>query len=242
MRIISLVPSITDLLFDLHLNQEVVGITKFCVHPENWRNEKTIIGGTKNLNTEAILKLAPDMIFANKEENVKEQVEELGKKFRVVVTDVADIPSAFSMILELGRITSHKKEAVEIVRMAADEQWKLSIQKKSKKTNRAAYLIWNNPMMTVGSDTFIHHMMKEAGFENVFENSHRYPETNEEELFRLRPEYILLSSEPFPFSENHRLALAEKFPASKVILVNGEMFSWYGSRMIKAFQYFKENF
>ena len=105
-RIISLVPSLTELLSDLSLDEEVVGITKFCVHPERWFKSKTRIGGTKDINTEIIHELSPDLIIANKEENVKEQIEELSGAYTVLLTDINDLDTAISGILQIGKLTN----------------------------------------------------------------------------------------------------------------------------------------
>lgn len=234
MKIISLVPSITELLFTLGLNEEVAGITKFCVHPEIWFRNKPRVGGTKNINPHKIRALNPDLIIANKEENVKEQIEELARDFKIILTDVNNYDEALQMIHHIGVATGKEKEAEQLVN---------NIQKKFSsfqiKTNyKAAYFIWQKPWMVAGGDTFINSMMQRAGFENVFINKPRYPETTIEELNSLQPEYILLSSEPYPFQQKHVVELKQYLPHSNIILVDGEMFSWYGSRMLKAADYF----
>lgn len=234
MKIISLVPSITELLFTLGLNEEVAGITKFCVHPEIWFRNKPRVGGTKNINPHKIRALNPDLIIANKEENVKEQIEELARDFKIILTDVNNYDEALQMIHHIGVATGKEKEAEQLVN---------NIQKKFSsfqiKTNyKAAYFIWQKPWMVAGGDTFINSMMQRAGFENVFINKPRYPETTIEELNSLQPEYILLSSEPYPFQQKHVVELKHYLPHSNIILVDGEMFSWYGSRMLKAAGYF----
>ena len=114
-RIVSLVPSQTELLFDLGLNDKVVGITKFCVHPEGWYRTKKRIGGTKQLHIDEIKELTPDLIIANKEENVRDQIEELAKDFPVWISDVNNLDSASSMITGIGEITSRKPQAKDII-------------------------------------------------------------------------------------------------------------------------------
>lgn len=235
-RIISIVPSQTELLYDLGLDKEVVGITKFCVHPESWFQTKTRVGGTKQIKTEIIHQLKPDLIFANKEENVKEQVEELEKYYPVWISDVKKLQDARTMIQELGKITGKEIKANILINKIDDAFSRLEISKHKPKT---AYLIWRNPYMTIGSDTFIHAMLEAAGFENIFENKLRYPEITLEELSVANCQLLLLSSEPFPFKQKHIEEIQPQLPNTKIILVDGEMFSWYGSRLLKAPYYFQ---
>ncbi|PTB91905.1 cobalamin-binding protein [Marivirga lumbricoides] len=234
-RIVSLVPSQTELLYDLGLGNEVLGITKFCIHPDKWRKQKTVIGGTKNLHLEEIKALKPDLIIANKEENTENQVSELMKFYPVYVSDVNDLESAFRMMTDLGKLTGRQKETDDILLKA-----KLAFEhlEKPKEIIKVAYCIWKSPYMWAGNDTFIHNLLAKCGLKNVIDQP-RYPEKDLNEIQALEPEIILLSSEPYPFSPKHMDEIEEKFPHSKVMLVNGEMFSWYGSRLIKAVPYFR---
>ncbi len=247
-RIISIVPSQTELLFDLGLQEEVIGITKFCIHPQSWFRTKTRIGGTKQLHVEKIREFQPDLIIANKEENVKEQVEELAKDFPVWISDVNNLEQALEMIAAVGEIT-HKKEQAETFISQIRENFSALVNKQSTKQEpqskqpaklRTAYLIWKDPYMTAGGDTFISNMLECAGFENIVAHQKRYPEIKTEELQDLNLELLLLSSEPFPFKQKHAEELQKQLPAAKIILVDGEMFSWYGSRLIKAPAYFQQ--
>jgi ABC-type Fe3+-hydroxamate transport system substrate-binding protein len=234
-RIISLVPSQTELLADLGLDIEVTGITKFCIHPENWFRHKPKIGGTKNCNLELIHSLQPDLILANKEENDKMQVEELARHYPVWISDIASYDDALAMILQVGEITNKEKAAFEIV-----DQIRLnfsSFHPFDFKT-RVAYLIWKNPYMTVGGGTFIHSMLEKIGFENVFKDLNRYPEITIDMIGERNTDLIMLSSEPYPFREKHLLEMQQLLPQAKIILVDGEIFSWYGSRMLQAPAYF----
>ncbi|SFQ15688.1 ABC transporter substrate-binding protein [Parafilimonas terrae] len=234
-RIISLVPSQTELLYDLGLNEEVIGITKFCVHPGEWFKTKTRIGGTKNINIEKIKSLKPDLIIANKEENVKEQVEALQNFTNVYVSDILNLNDALNMILQVGEL-AHRNEAADKIATLISK--KFSALKSVKQERRAAYLIWQKPYMAAGGDTFIHDMMQYCGLENVFADKLRYPETTIEELQSLNCEVLLLSSEPFPFKQKQADEIQSLFPSVKIMLVDGEMFSWYGSRLIYAADYF----
>lgn len=231
-RIISLVPSQTELLFNLGLGERVVGITKFCVHPEEWFRTKTRVGGTKKLHLDVIRELNPDLIIANKEENNREDIEALEKDFSVWVSDVNDLDSAFDMIRSVAEITDS-----DVSQLLREIEAGFADLKPLNLSKRVLYLIWKNPYMAAGSDTFITDMLQRCGFENVvFET--RYPELTEQQMIDLNPEVILLSSEPFPFKEKHIKELLELLPNAAIKLVDGEMFSWYGSRLKHAPTYF----
>jgi|SRR5579862_52027 len=239
-RIISLVPSQTELLFDLGLDEQVVGITKFCVHPEKWFRNKTRVGGTKQINFKTIAELDPDLIIANKEENTKEQIDELAGSFPVWVSDISTLNDALEMIGSVGQITNREGGAKKIIAEIKDNFSSFTKQQDANNIRRTAYLIWQDPYMSVGRDTFIHQMMTCCGMKNIFEDRVRYPTITEADLSRENCELLLLSSEPFPFKENHLKELQNKLQKVKIILVDGEMFSWYGSRLIKAPQYFRQ--
>jgi len=236
-RIISLVPSQTELLFYLGLDKEVIGITRFCVHPEQWFRTKTRIGGTKQINTALIHQLHPDLIIANKEENIKEQVEELATRYPVWVSDINNLKDAYEMIHSIANMVGKTVEGTEL---NAKIQFEFDQLKTIDNKIRTAYLIWKEPYMTVGGDTFIHSMLAAAGLENIFANRIRYPEINVEELKAIHPELVLLSSEPYPFQQKHIDELQSALPQTKIILADGEMFSWYGSRLEKAPAYFSK--
>ncbi len=235
-RIISLVPSQTELLADLGLQQEVIGITKFCIHPDEWFRSKKRIGGTKLLNMELIHQLQPDLILANKEENVKEHVEELAAHFPVWVSDLHTLEGAYDMIREIGSITWKTAAAAKII--ARIKAGFAALPAPAYKP-KAAYLIWKSPYMTVGNDTFIHSMLDMAGYENVFADSTRYPVITINDLQHSACKYLFLSSEPYPFSRKHIDELQPLLPDTKILLVDGEMFSWYGSRLMYAPEYFE---
>jgi ABC-type Fe3+-hydroxamate transport system substrate-binding protein len=232
-RIVSLVPSITELLYTLQLDDQVSGITKFCVHPESWFRQKTRIGGTKNIKPAAIHELQPDLIIANKEENVKEQVEELAKQYPVYITDVNNLDDALEMIEQIGLITGRKENAMHLLSQINTAFTSLKPQAAPKK---AGYLIWRNPYMTIGNDTFIHDMLLRCGLKNIFGNTTRYPAIDTWQLKQC--DLLLLSSEPFPFQQKHIDELQPLLPNTKIMLVDGEMFSWYGSRLLNAPAYF----
>lgn len=234
-RIISLVPSQTELLADLGLTEEVVGITKFCVHPDTWFRTKTRVGGTKQIKMDIIHQLRPDLIIANKEENVKEQVEEMARHYPVWTSDVNTLEDAYDMIGQIGNMTGKADRAKEIIYQIRQNFSQLKTQHLTPKT---AYLIWRDPYMAAGGDTFIHSMLETAGFENIFAHKTRYPEITIKELQTANCQLLLLSSEPFPFKQKHIEELQPLLPGTKIVLADGEMFSWYGSRLIHAPAYF----
>lgn len=238
LRIISTVPSQTELLYDLGLEEQVVGITAYCVHPKHWLSEKQVIGGTKNLKIDLIRSLKPDLIIGNKEENIKEQIEELETAIPVWLSDIVTVDDALEMISEVGKITNTSAKAEALVAEIQAERNKLPKPSTPKKT---AYFIWNEPMMVAGTDTFINAMMEEAGLVNAFAHSEeRYPQITEGELKAANPDLIILSSEPYRFTTKHLHEFATLCPQAKVKIMDGEMFSWYGSRIKKAFGYLKQ--
>jgi ABC-type Fe3+-hydroxamate transport system substrate-binding protein len=235
MKVVSLVPSITEALFDLGLTEnEIVGRTKFCIHPEEKVKNVAIIGGTKNINIDKIKALQPDLILANKEENIKEQVEALMDDFKVIVTNVENIEDNYYLLKNLGKIF-HKEDRAQLFNLKI---YDVLNEAKIKSNIKVAYLIWKNPYMTIGSDTFIHKILGEIGFENIFKDKKRYPEIQTEDL--AEADIIMLSSEPFPFKEKHIEELREFYPDKKIMIVDGEAFSWYGTHIAKCENYFKE--
>lgn len=236
-RIISLVPSQTELLIDLGLEEKLVGITKFCVHPKYLRKTKTIVGGTKEVNLEKIKALKPDIILCNKEENTKTMVEDLEKIAPVHISDIAVIEESFDLMIQYGKIF---RRAALVETMVSSIQKKIEMLREAlqdKPVKKVAYFIWKNPLMVVGKDTFIDELLKLNKFENVFIES-RYPETTFEEIAAKNPDLLLLSSEPYPFKEKHKKFFSELNIDMK--LVDGEFFSWYGSRLLAAIDYFKD--
>lgn len=236
-RIVSLVPSQTELLYYLGAGDTLAGITKFCVHPKQWQHTKTIVGGTKSILAGKIKHIKPDLIIANKEENVKEQIEELEKEYPVWVTDVNNLRSALKMINDIGLLI---KNAVNAALLTNHINRSFEQLFKTRQKLDTAYLIWRNPYMTIGGDTFIHDMLGHCGLQNIFANEKRYPVINVVELKKRHCQLLLLSSEPYPFKPNHIDELQAQLPETRILLVDGEMFSWYGSRLLYAVEYFKE--
>lgn len=241
-RIISLVPSQTELLFDLGLKEEVIGITKFCVYPNKWFRNKTRIGGTKSVNLAAVISLHPDLIIANKEENIKEQVEALEKIAPVWISDISNTKDALHMIKSIGEITGRASAAVSLIHQI-EKEWaalRTFVSKTKTRNLRTAYLIWKEPYMAAGANTFIDDLLQLNGLNNVFAELERYPAIDIEQLKANHTELILLSSEPYPFNQAHQEELQKAMPWARILLVDGEMFSWYGSRMLAAAGYFQQ--
>lgn len=233
-RIISLVPSQTELLYELGVGERVVGQTVFCIHPKEGFEKTTKVGGTKKVKYDVIDSLNPDLIICNKEENTKEIVDTLSKKYPVWVSDIVNLNDNAEMILKLGNMVDQLPKATEVVK-EIEKNFSYLVHE-SKRT--CLYLIWKNPYMAAAGGTFINEMLKYAGFDNVLSGRKRYPQLTEEEIHTLNPEVVLLSSEPFPFKEKHIAELRHLLPDAKIQLVDGEMFSWYGSRLAHAPEYF----
>ncbi|MDO8365950.1 MAG: helical backbone metal receptor, partial [Saprospiraceae bacterium] len=225
--------------------QEIVGITKYCIHPTAWFQTKKRVGGTKTLDFQKIEALEPDLIIGNKEENEQSQIEYLIPKYPVWMSDIYTLQDALDMMRKLGEVTGKTEKSNSIVteieqRFIHHSSFPIHHSSFIIHHYKTAYLIWRKPFMAAGSGTFIDDMLQRAGFDNVFSNLSRYPEISFDQLASARPEIILLSSEPYPFKEKHLAELQEICPAALIQLVDGELFSWYGSRLLQAPNYFAE--
>lgn len=236
-RVVSLVPSQTELLVDLGLREKIVGITKFCVHPSDLKSEKTVVGGTKQVNFNKIKALRPDIVICNKEENTEELVGELSRIAPVWISDIVTITDNNRMIEQLGQIFDVVSKASEIVSKIDSELALFRNYIKGYSEKRVLYIIWKKPYMAAGRGTFIDSLLKENKYSNIFSvNAGRYPEVKQEDF--LKADIILLSTEPYPFKNVDVVEMTKKLN-KEVKLVDGEFFSWYGSRLMKAFDYFK---
>lgn len=235
MRIISLVPSITKSIIDVGLgNNDLVGRTKFCIHPAEKVKNIPVIGGTKNINLEKIESLKPDLIIANKEENEKLQVEKLAENYRVWVTDIKTLRDNENFLWELGMVLKQRTVAEEFKNQIKEIFSNINL---NPTPPNVAYLIWQKPYMTVGGDTFINEILKNLGFNNIFSEQKRYPEVSLDQL--KIADYLFLSSEPFPFNEKHIEDLQKELPHLKIILVDGEAFSWFGTPIAAYKKYYQ---
>lgn len=236
-RIISIVPSQTELLFELGLDKEIIGLTKFCIHPIEKFAERTKVGGTKKLNIELIRSLKPDLIIGNKEENERSQVELLMEEFPVWMSDIYTLEDAKNTIKQIAELVDREPEAAylnHLINAGFSDLQTLALQQGIDKT--VAYLIWREPYMLAGRGTFIDDILTINGMRNVVKEN-RYPSMGIDEVIALKPDLVFLSSEPYPFKEKHLEEIRKVIPTAKVMLVDGEMFSWYGSRLVKAVQY-----
>lgn len=235
-RLVSLVPSQTELLHYLGLEAETVGITQFCIHPAAWKATKAKIGGTKTVKLSAVAALQPTLIIANKEENVKEQVEALAQRYPLWLTDVNNLSDALQMIHDIGELTGTGDKAQALAAEIATRF--ATIAQLRQNPIKTAYLIWRKPYMAAGGGTFIHDMLAHAGCQNILEHLPRYPSINVEQLADAGCELLLLSSEPYPFKQQHINELQAQLPQTRILLVDGELFSWYGSRLLHSPAYF----
>lgn len=238
-RIISLVPSQTELLYDLGLESSIVGITKFCVHPHHLKKEKSIVGGTKDVHYDKIIALQPDIILCNKEENTFEMIQELEKIATVHISDIYTIADNLELIEMYGELFSKEEEASQIIKSIDQAHKEFEEFMENSPSLKTAYFIWKKPWMVAAKRTFIDEILKINHFENYYSHLERYPEVefNTEKIETA--DVVLLSSEPYPFKEEHKKLVRKFFPQAKILVVDGEAFSWYGSRLIQAFDYFK---
>jgi ABC-type Fe3+-hydroxamate transport system substrate-binding protein len=233
-RIVSLCPSLTELVFDLGRGDDLVGITRFCVHPADRVGAVEQVGGTKDPGIERIVELAPDLVLLNREENRIEDAEAL---------EAAGVPCHASM----PRTVEETAEMVRSIAAALDrpaegEAIACDIEERSARVRAAAegarpvrwaYLIWREPWMTVNRDTFVDALLGQAGGVNAFgDRPDRYPRITTAELVTADPDVVLLCTEPFPFQEKHVAELAGEtgFAPERFRIVDGEYLSWHGSR------------
>ena len=224
-------PSLTELLAALGLDREVAGLTRFCVHPAGWKARKQIVGGTKNVRVDRVRALQPDLVLASKEENEREQVEAIAAFTPVYVTDIGTVDDAICEILQIGALVD-RAEAAEALAAQAETGFAALEASAPAQPIRAAYLIWREPWMAVGGDTYIADVMRRAGFANVHAESTRYPTVALPDL--AAADVVLLSSEPYPFDKSHAAEVEAAAPGVRAVLVDGEAFSWYGARTAAA--------
>ena len=239
-RIVSLVPSQTELLCDLGLEHLLVGVTKFCIHPHHIKTDVEVVGGTKHIHLDKIKALRPDIILCNKEENTQDIVHACAAICNVHVSDIFTIQDSLELIAQYGQLFNKAKESSIIIEKVDGEIKDFKIFLENQSVLKVVYFIWKNPWMVAANNTFINHLLELNKFENVYGSEERYPEIALDKIdINNEVNLVLLSSEPFPFKESHKNELQTYFPNAKVVLVDGEMFSWYGSRLLKAFGYFR---
>ncbi len=236
-RIISLVPSQTELLFDLGLGDRIVGVTRFCIHPSGLVRNKVRIGGTKDFDTDKIRELQPDLIIGNKEENYPDGIEALKLDYPVWMSDIYTLHDVYQMMIAVGEMTASELTARELVAEIQNGFAALARHRAVPASLTAAYLIWRKPYMVAAVDTFIDQMLGALGVRNAYADQTRYPEVTAAQLAERAPDLIFLSSEPYSFTEKHLAEFQLLCPKAKIMIVDGEMFSWYGSRLRGASEY-----
>lgn len=234
-RIITICPAITETLFELGLENEIVGRTKYCIFPEGIVENVPIVGGTKEVNVEKIRALQPDLILAEKEENTVEIVQALEKIAPVFVLEVQSIQDSYRFIKTLGKLTNKESVSEKLI-----DSCKAVFPSSRKQVKNAAYVIWRKPYMVVGGTTYINDVLHTLGLHNPFakENS-RYPAVTPEDLASANIDVLFLASEPFPYKEKHIAEFQAFLPNTQIVLVEGEMF-WYGARMELAGPYLEK--
>lgn len=238
-RIVSLVPSLTETLFHLGLEKRIVGVTDFCVHPLHFRATKTLVGGTKKPKIDRIKSLNPDFILCNKEENTLETVLALEKVAPLYVTDVSSFDDTIQLIKKLGEMLGKRTEAEVLTEKINRKHTDFLKYIENKRPIKTAYFIWKNPWLVAGNGTFIHDMLRINRLENVFANRERYPEVSIKHLkLQGNPELLLFSSEPYHFTEEDAFEVLRENEKILSIFVDGQYFTWYGSRLLSAFDYF----
>ena len=228
LRIVSLVPSITELVFSFGRGDWLVGRTRFCTEPVGQVETVAIIGGTKNPRIDRIVALTPDVVLANKEENRREDIEALrAAGVTVLLTDPNSVIDAVAMIREIGALIDANPEAAGL----AEAIGTALVEPSAAPPRRVFAAVWWNPLMGLGSESYGHDLLQRAGATNVLGGQPRYPQLSLEELAGLQPELILLPDEPFPFAAAHALEFERVAP---VRLLDGKLLWWYGPRIPEA--------
>lgn len=244
MRIVSLCPSLTELVFDLGRGDALVGRTKFCVHPAGLVDAVEVMGGTKNPKVERIIELAPDLVLLNEEENRVEDAEALrGAGIATHVSMPRDAYETAAMVRAVGGALDAHDPADRIARAIETRAEVVRSRSRDFPPVHYAYLIWRSPWMTISDDTYVAGLLTLAGGLNVFGGApERYPTITAAQLLDASPDLVLLSSEPFPFAQKHidELSEAAGLPRERFLLVDGELLSWHGSRTPAGIDYVEQ--
>ena len=244
-RIVCLVPSITELLFDLGLQSKLVGRTGFCIHPKELVRKVPKVGGTKTIDVARIKRLRPTHLIVNVDENPRGLVDEIARFVpHVVVTHPRAPRDNVSLYRLLGGIFSCEQEAEALCRRFEHAYDEVATIGASWPRQKVLYLIWKAPWMTVSADTYISRMLAAVGWDTVAPNSNaRYPTVDLNPALLAQVDFVLLSSEPYSFRERHCVEVLDSLPErsrTRVALIDGAMTSWYGSRAIQGLTYLRE--
>jgi len=234
-NIISLVPSLTELLFFLKMDEQVKGITNFCVHPSDKLSDKVIVGSPLHVDYEKIEQINPDIIIAGKSENNKNNIEKIAEKYPVWVSDVRSIEDACKMIEKIGMICNQSDLSYNITKNISVGFDSLADKTKIK----VCYLVWEKPFMVAGNNNYINDILKKTGLINVFEHKEGYAKVTAKEMQECQADFVLLPSEPYKFDNSHISTYKNLINKATVLLVDGQLFSWYGNRMLLAINYLK---
>lgn len=232
MRLISLCPSLTKLVFDLGAGADLVGVTRYCIEPEKGVENLAKLGGTKDPQLERIYALKPDLVLLNQEENRREDFEALVKMgIRCNVTYPLDVDSAIAAIVEIGALIGRAEAGARLVAQIQQVRLLACARQPQRLDLRWAYLIWRKPWMAIGSGTYIDGLVRAVGGRNVFAERGAYPTISAADLSAADPHLVILSSEPFPFKEKHRKELSSctGLPIERFVLASGEQLSWHCS-------------
>ncbi len=247
-KIACLVPSITELLFDLNLGKRVVARTGYCIHPEKFVKTIPKVGGTKQINFKKLKKLAPSHIVLNLEENTKECALTL-KEFipNLVVTHPTKFEDNFLLFELIGGVFNEKQSAVNLAAELKAQIAKSDFRLHPERTQlNVLYLIWKDPWMSVAPTTYIADVLKQVNFLQIGLPSEReYPTVDFSLVDWANVDAVLLSTEPYSFSAEDQRNLKEQLEsltskAIPVVIVDGELMSWYGSRSLKTPAYLNQ--
>ncbi len=227
-RIVSLVPSLTELVWWLGCGDALRGRTRFCEEPAGEIEVVPNVGGTKNPDIEAIAAISPDLVIANREENRREDVEALQHAgLNVLLTDPNSVDEALAMIADVGKALEREAAAEGLV-----AEVRAAVTEGSGERPAALFVpIWWNPLMGLAGDTYGSSVLEAAGATNVLAGRTRYPEVTLDEVAALRPQAILLPDEPYRFNEGH---VPEFSGIAPTAVVDGKLLWWYGPRMPEA--------
>ncbi len=235
-KIVSLVPSLTELLYYLGLGEFVVGVTRYCIHPPEALFKSTVLAGTKNFSVKELLATGAHWVLTNREENPKDRVEKIIDHLPVVLTEINKPDDLIPLLHWLSKQYPQCKPIAQTL-----EQSIIGLPNElgGLGNGRVLYLIWNKPIMAVGGDTFISTMLNMAGYKNATGHLKRYPAIEPQQLISFKPDFLFLSSEPYPFKDEHIAYFKSLLPETQVLLVDGEPFSWYGNRVLNLPAYLK---
>lgn len=242
-RIVSLVPSLTELLFDLGLGPRVVGRTHFCVHPADCIAEVKSVGGTKKISMRKLADLNPTHVILNIDENTESMGQEIAAIVpNVIVTHPIEPQDNLALYQLFGGVFGRENEADGLRTRFSEAFAELLDAAQDWPSRRVLYLIWKDPWMTVSRDTYVSRLLALAGWHTVgHDDSVRFPEVDIDEALLAETDLVLFSSEPYAFKSLDIKAFATKnaVGGARLLPINGEMTSWYGSRAVMGLVYLR---